>query len=172
MTTSRVWNSITHSTRNCWRVEVILLFTTLKTTPALLWNYASTVRFFFYQKTSIWKCLYSVREPWRRGYHLYASALLGASTTMTTTTPRVWHCITHSTRNCWRVEVILLFTALKTTPALLWNYASKVRFLSENFDMKMSIVGLPSDLARSFGAVCAHFRYRVIHRAITYVCVI
>ena len=81
---------------------------------------------------------YSVREPWRRGYYLYASALLGASTTLTT--PRVWHSITHSTRNCWRVDVILLFTTLKTTPALLWNYAGEVRFLLENFDMKMSIV--------------------------------
>ena len=123
---------------------------------------------FFYQNTSVWKCLYLVREPWRRGYHLYTSASLGAPTTMTTTTPRVWHSITHSTRNCWRIEVILLFTELKTTPARLWNYASKVRFLSENFDTKMSIVGLPSDLARSFGAVCAHYRYRVIHRAINY----
>ena len=26
---------------------------------------------------------------------------------------------------------------------------------------------VPSDLARSFGAICAHYRYRVIHRAIT-----
>ena len=59
--------------------------------------------------------------------------LLGASTIMTT--PHMWYSITHSTRNCWRVEVNLLFTMLKTTPALLW----KVCFLSENFNMKMSI---------------------------------
>ena len=69
--------------------------------------------------------------------HLYASALLGASTTMTT--PRVWHSITHSTRNCWGLVVILLFTTLKTTPVLLWNHARKVRFLVENFDLKMSV---------------------------------
>ena len=71
-----------------------------------------------------------VREPWQRGY---VSVLPGASTNMTT--PCVWHSIRHSTRNCWRVEVNLLFTTLKTTPALLW----KVPFLSENFDTKMSI---------------------------------
>ena len=37
-----------------------LLFTTLKTIPTLLWNYASkvvVVVFFFIGKTSIWKCL-------------------------------------------------------------------------------------------------------------------
>ena len=27
---------------------------------------------------------------------------------------------------------------------------------------------VPSDLARSFGAICTYYRYRVIHRAITY----
>ena len=27
---------------------------------------------------------------------------------------------------------------------------------------------VPSDLARSFGPICAHFLYRVIHCAITY----
>ena len=63
------------------------------------------------------------------------AVLLGAFTTMTT--PRMWHSIfMHSTRNCWCVEILLLFTMLKTTPALWWNDVSKVCFLSENFDMK------------------------------------
>ena len=53
---------------------------------------------------------------WWRGYQLYASVLLGASTTMTT--PRVWHSIMHNTRNCLRLEVVL-FTTLKTTPVLV-----------------------------------------------------
>ena len=83
----------------------------------------------------------------------YASALPGASTTMTT--PRVWHSITHSTRNCWRVEVILLCTTLKTTPALLWNYASKVHFLTETFDMKMSIIRV-SSVVCGFNACVQH----------------
>ena len=30
---------------------------------------------------------------------------------------------------------------------------------------------VPLDLAQSFGAVCAYYRYRVIYRAITYACV-
>ena len=50
----------------------------------------------------------------KKAYYLYTSALLGASTTMTR--PRVWHSITHSTRNCWCVEVILLLTMLKQLP--------------------------------------------------------
>ena len=29
---------------------------------------------------------------------------------------------------------------------------------------------VPSDLVRTFGAICAHYRYRVIHRAITIMC--
>ena len=82
-------------------------------------------------------CSFSCSSSWPRSaqplYYLYVSALLGASTTMTT--PRMWHSITHGTQNFWRVEVNLLFTTLKTTAALSW----KVRFLSENFDMKMSI---------------------------------
>ena len=32
----------------------------------------------------------------------------------------------------------------------------------------VSAVIVPSDLAQSFGATCAHYRYRVIHPAITY----
>ena len=68
---------------------------------------------------------------------LFSLRVCVARSIQTMTTPLLWHNITHSTRN-WRVEVNLLFTTLKTTPALLW----KLRVLSENFDMKMSIEGL------------------------------
>ena len=70
------------------------------------------------------------------------------------TAPRVGHNITHSTRNCLRVEVILLFTTLKTTPALLWNFASKVPFLTSIWKCPLHSAYCAETAHGSFG-VCA-----------------
>ena len=53
-------------------------------------------------------------------------------------------------------------TGLLLTPVLtLWG--------SSHIDCHVwRRVIVPSDLAQSFGAICAHYRYRVIHHAITY----
>ena len=56
---------------------------------------------------------------WWRGYYVYASILLGTSTTMTT--PCMWHSITHNMQNCWWVKVILCLLRSKQLPCL-WNY--------------------------------------------------
>ena len=82
-------------------------------------SFTDTSKHSIYVET--WSLCMCVRHWWR-GYYLYASVLLGASTTMTT--PCVWHSITHNTWNCWYVEILLLFTMLKTTPVHM-NYGSQ-----------------------------------------------